>query len=65
MFAPNADSTKELEEAAQHYAQVRMEYEERLDNPIYEIEEFEVHDMDFPDLMNEIADSNGDSRLTE
>jgi len=65
MFAPNADSTKELEETAQHYAQVRMEYEERLDNPIYEIEEFEVHNMDFPDLMNEIADGNGDSRLTE
>jgi MoxR-like ATPase len=65
MFAPDADSTKELEKAAQHYAEVRMEYEEELENPIYEIEEFEVHDMDFPDLMNEIADSNGDPRLTE
>jgi hypothetical protein len=65
MFAPNADSTRELEEAAQHYAEVRMEYEEDLDNPIYEIEEFEVYDMDFPDLMNEIADSDGDRRLPE
>jgi len=65
MFAPNADSTRELEEAAQHYAEVRMEYEEDLDNPIYEIEEFKVYDMDFPDLMNEIADSDGDRRLPE
>jgi CRISPR/Cas system-associated protein Csx1 len=65
MFAPDADSTKELEEAAQHYAEVRMEYEEELENPIYEIEEFEIHDVDFPDLMNEIADSDGDRRLIE
>ena len=65
MFAPNADSTRELEEAAQHYAEVRMEYEEDLDNSIYEIEEFEVYDMDFPDLMNEIASSGGDRHPTE
>jgi len=65
MFAPDADSTKELEEAALHYAEVRMEYEEELENPIYEIEEFEIHDVDFPDLMNEIADSDGDRRLIE
>jgi len=65
MFAPNADSTRELEEAAQHYAEVCMEYEEDLDNPIYEIEEFEIYDMDFPDLMNEIASSDGDRHPTE
>ncbi|NLV08157.1 hypothetical protein GOC83_18695 [Haloarcula rubripromontorii] len=65
MFAPDADSTKELEEAAQHYAEVRMEYEEELDNSIYDIEEFEVHDMDFPGLIQEITDSDGDRQLTE
>jgi len=65
MFAPNADSTKELEETAQNYAEVRMEYEEELENPIYEIEEFEIHDTDFPDLINEIADGDGDRGLTE
>lgn len=63
VFAPNAESTKELEEAAQHYAEVRMEYEEVLDNLIYKIEEFEVHDVDFPNLMNEIADSDGERQL--
>jgi len=65
MFAPDADSTKELEEAAQHYAEVRMEYEDSLEDPIYEIEEFEIQDVDLPDLMNEIADSDGERRLTE
>jgi hypothetical protein len=42
-----------------------VEYEEELGNPIYEIEEFEIHGVDFPDLMNEIADSDGDRRLIE
>jgi len=65
MFAPNADPTKKLEEAAKHYAEIRMEYEEELDNPIYEIEEFEVHDLDFQDLVGEITESDGERRLTE
>lgn len=65
MFAPNADSTKELEENAQYYAEVRMEYEEELENSIFEIEEFEVQDMGFPDLMHEIADSDADRQLME
>lgn len=59
-LAPDGDTTKELEEAAQHYAEVRMAYEENIENPIYEIEEFEVHDIDLPDLVNEIADSDED-----
>lgn len=65
MFAPEADATKELEETAQYYAEVRMEYEEQLEDPIYEIEEFEIQDVDFPDLINEIADSDADRQLTE
>ncbi len=36
-----------------------------LDNPIYEIEEFELHDLDFPDLVNEIAESDEERQLTE
>lgn len=65
MFAPDANFTKELEDAAQKYAEIRMEYEKGLDTPIYEIEEFEVHDLDLPDIVNEIADSDGERRLSE
>ena len=36
-----------------------------LIGPIYEIEELEVHDLDFPDLVNEIADSDGNRQLME
>ncbi|RDZ51740.1 hypothetical protein C5B91_21120, partial [Haloferax sp. Atlit-10N] len=65
MFAPDANFTKELEDAAQKYAGIRMEYEKGLDTPIYEIEEFEVHDLDLPDIVNEIVNSDGEHRLPE
>lgn len=65
MFAPEADATKELEETAQHYTELRREYEGDLDNPIYEIEEFEVNDVDFPDLVNKIAENDIERQLTE
>lgn len=64
-FAPAADATKELEETAQHYTKHRIEYEENLDNPIYEIEEFEITDVGFPNLVNKIADSDSEHQLTE
>lgn len=65
MFAPDGDSTEELEEAAWHYTEIRMDYEEQLENPIYEIDEFEVHDVGFPEIINEIADTDEDRQLTE
>jgi molybdopterin-guanine dinucleotide biosynthesis protein len=65
MFAPKAESTKELEEAAQHYAKLRMEYEDDLDNVIYEIDEFEIHDVEVPDLVNEITEGDNESQLIE
>lgn len=65
MFAPEAESTKELKETYQHYAELREEYEEELENPIYEIDEFEVDEFDFPDLVNGIADSDDERRLME
>lgn len=65
MFVPQADTTKELEEAAEHYADLRMEYEEELDDPIQEIEEFDVDDLDVPDVMDEIAEDDNDRQLTE
>jgi len=65
MFAPKAGATKELEETAQHYAELRIEYEDDLDNVIYEIDEFEINDVDLPDLVNEIAESDDESQLIE
>lgn len=65
MFAPEADATKELEEAAKHYTELGREYEESLKEPIYEIEDFDVKDIDFPDLVNEIANSDDERQLTE
>lgn len=64
-FAAKADSTKKLAMAAQNYTELRIEYEEDLDNPISQIEEFEVQDVDFPDLVNEVAESNDENKLTE
>jgi hypothetical protein len=64
-FAPEADSSKELEEVYQHYAEQRKDYEEQIENPLIEMEEFEADDIEFPDVVDEIAETTEDPELRE
>lgn len=64
-FAPEADSTKELEETFQHYAKQRKDYEEQIENSLIEMEEFEADDIEFPDVVDEITEMTEDPELLE
>lgn len=64
-FAPEANSTKELEETYQQYADQRKDYEEQIEDPLIEIEEFEADEIEFPDIVDEIAETTEDTELLE
>lgn len=51
LFAPDSKMVRELERRHSRHEQARMEYEAEVENPLVEIEEFDIREFELPDLF--------------
>lgn len=64
LFAPEADTTKQLEESYRRYAELRREYEaKQLESPIVEIDNFEESELELPAMFGDLPEKESNREI--